>query len=187
MKFQRAAVAIGALSRSIVVHAYDYGEVLAKSILFCKPALPQTMNAFNSTAGDAITPTAFHIRPYPPLDEAQRSGSLPSTQRVNWRSDSAQNDGSDNDVDLEGGWYDAGDFVKFGFPLASSATLIAWGLVEFDSGYKKVGQFEYGLDCLKWVVDYLVKCHTVRRILAGCHYAHADARCLRKHTVSPSC
>ena len=38
--------------------------------------------------------------------EAQRSGRLPLTQRVKWRNNSTQNDGSDNGVDLEGGWFD---------------------------------------------------------------------------------
>ena len=40
--------------------------------------------------------------------EAQRSGKLPSINRVKWRNDSAVNDGSDVGVDLGGGYYDAG-------------------------------------------------------------------------------
>lgn len=40
--------------------------------------------------------------------EAQRSGSLPSSNRVKWRNDSAVHDGSDAGVDLSGGYYDAG-------------------------------------------------------------------------------
>ncbi len=38
--------------------------------------------------------------------EAQRSGTLPASQRVTWRKDSFVNDGSDNGVDLSGGWFD---------------------------------------------------------------------------------
>ena len=38
--------------------------------------------------------------------EAQRSGELPSTNRISWRRDSALNDGSDVGVDLTGGYYD---------------------------------------------------------------------------------
>ena len=60
--------------------------------------------------------------------EAQRSGKLPSKNRVPWRKDSALNDRGENGEDLSGGWYDAGDYVKFGFPMASSATVLAWGL-----------------------------------------------------------
>ena len=38
--------------------------------------------------------------------EAQRSGKLPSDQRVTWRKDSAVGDGSDVGLDLSGGYYD---------------------------------------------------------------------------------
>lgn len=40
--------------------------------------------------------------------EAQRSGKLPSNNRVSWRNDSATSDGSDVGLDLTGGYYDAG-------------------------------------------------------------------------------
>ena len=40
--------------------------------------------------------------------EAQRSGRLPSTNRVSWRNDSCTNDGQDVNSDLSGGYYDAG-------------------------------------------------------------------------------
>lgn len=40
--------------------------------------------------------------------DAQRSGKLPSTNRVPWRNDSCVNDGSDVNLDLSGGFYDAG-------------------------------------------------------------------------------
>merc|ERR1711894_842986 len=50
--------------------------------------------------------------------EAERSGWLPGNNRVHWRGNSATNDRGDNGVDLVGGWYDAGDHVKFGFPMA---------------------------------------------------------------------
>jgi hypothetical protein len=40
--------------------------------------------------------------------EAQRSGHLPSTKRTSWRNDSAVQDGQDVNLDLTGGYYDAG-------------------------------------------------------------------------------
>lgn len=40
--------------------------------------------------------------------EEQRSGKLPSTNRVPWRNDSATDDGRDVGLDLSGGYYDAG-------------------------------------------------------------------------------
>ena len=40
--------------------------------------------------------------------EAQRSGRLPDANRVSWRNDSCINDGQDVNLDLSGGYYDAG-------------------------------------------------------------------------------
>jgi endoglucanase len=44
--------------------------------------------------------------------DAQRSGNLSAgsyPNRVDWRNDSALEDGRDYGLDLTGGWYDAGD------------------------------------------------------------------------------
>ena len=46
------------------------------------------------------------------------AGPKPAWNRVSWRGDSALNDGADVGLDLTGGWFDAGDHVKFGFPMA---------------------------------------------------------------------
>jgi hypothetical protein len=46
--------------------------------------------------------------------EAQRSGHLPATNRIPWRGDSMLNDRGLNGLDLVGGYFDAGDHVKFG-------------------------------------------------------------------------
>jgi hypothetical protein len=91
--------------------------------------------------------------------ECQRSGNLPATNRVNWRGHSALNDGSDNGTDLTGGWYDAGDHVKFGFPMAHTATRLAWSGIENQNAYKNIGQWSVLLDNLRWVNDYFLKCH----------------------------
>ena len=92
--------------------------------------------------------------------EAQRSGKLPSDNRIPWRGDSAMNDGCDVNHDLTGGWYDAGDHVKFNFPMAYSTTVLAWGIISFENGYIQAGELENALDSIKWVTDYLIKCHT---------------------------
>ncbi|XP_069191332.1 uncharacterized protein [Procambarus clarkii] len=92
--------------------------------------------------------------------EAQRSGPLPADQRVTWRGDSALDDGSDVGHDLTGGYYDAGDHVKFGFPMAFTATMLAWGLIDFAEGHQNAGQVEYGQAALKWATDYFLKAHT---------------------------
>ncbi|MBW4543591.1 MAG: glycoside hydrolase family 9 protein [Symplocastrum torsivum CPER-KK1] len=92
--------------------------------------------------------------------EAQRSGDLPATNRVEWRGDSALKDGADVGVDLTGGYYDAGDHVKFGLPMASSMTMLGWGVVEYRDAYEQSGQLPYILDTIKWGTDYIIKAHT---------------------------
>uniref|UniRef100_A0A7M5UKP5 Endoglucanase n=1 Tax=Clytia hemisphaerica TaxID=252671 RepID=A0A7M5UKP5_9CNID len=91
--------------------------------------------------------------------EAQRSGKLPEDQRVKWRHDSTLTDGVIAGKDLTGGYFDAGDYVKFGFPMAATITNLAWGMLEFKKGYTLSGQYEYGLKAIKWGTDYFIKCH----------------------------
>ncbi len=99
--------------------------------------------------------------------EAQRSGKLPRNNRVRWRGNSGLKDGADNKIDLTGGWYDAGDHVKFGFPMATSTTLLAWGVLEYEDAYKKSSQYNHLLDNLRWVNDYFIKAHPSPNVLWG--------------------
>lgn len=99
--------------------------------------------------------------------EAQRSGKLPSTNRISWRGDSALGDKGDSGEDLSGGWYDAGDHVKFNFPMAWSVTTLAWGGIEFKSAYQSAGEFNNLLDSLRWPLNYFIKCHTSPNVFYG--------------------
>lgn len=99
--------------------------------------------------------------------DAQRSGDLPENFRVKWRKDSAMQDGSDVDVDLTGGFYDAGDHVKFALPMASSMTLLAWGGIEYGSAYQTAQQKSHLLDSLRWGMDWLIKAHPSDNVFYG--------------------
>ncbi|QDL94934.1 hypothetical protein FDP22_24035 (plasmid) [Paroceanicella profunda] len=90
---------------------------------------------------------------------AQYSGDLPEDFPVDWRGDSALSDGADVGRDLTGGWYDAGDHVKFGLPMASSATLLAWGASDYAEGYKASGTYDDILTHLAWVTDYFLRAY----------------------------
>jgi endoglucanase len=92
--------------------------------------------------------------------QAQASGDLPENYPVSWRGDSGLTDGADVGKDLTGGWYDAGDHVKFGFPMAFTTTMLAWGAVASPDGYAKSGQLDELQGNLRWVNDYFVKAHT---------------------------
>ncbi len=91
--------------------------------------------------------------------EAQESGALDAANRVIWRGDSGMEDGLDNGLDLTGGWYDAGDHVKFGFPMAYTATMLAWSGVEDENAYQSTQQMQYLQRSLRFVNDYFMKCH----------------------------
>ncbi len=92
--------------------------------------------------------------------ELQRSGDLDENgDRTNWRGDSGMSDGADVGIDLTGGLYDAGDNVKFNLPMAYTSSVLAWSVYEYEGAYKESGQHEYMLDTIKWVNDYLIKCH----------------------------
>ena len=82
--------------------------------------------------------------------EAQRAGPLPDDQRVTWRGDSNLDD------DPQGGYYDAGDFLKFGFPMAGMTTQLAWGAISFEYGYTNAGQLEYIKKTIQWATDYFI-------------------------------
>jgi endoglucanase len=83
--------------------------------------------------------------------DAQRSGKLPANNPIHWRGDSALNDC------VPGGWYDAGDHVKFGLPLSSTLTVLGWSLNKFKDGYVRAGQLDNAYDSVKWGYDYLLK------------------------------
>lgn len=87
--------------------------------------------------------------------EGQRSGVLPPNQRLTWRKDSALKDGFDQNVDLVGGYYDAGDNIKFGFPMAFTTTMLAWSVLEF--GDLMGEELENAKSAIRWATDYLLK------------------------------
>ncbi|XP_042048563.1 endoglucanase 17-like [Salvia splendens] len=87
--------------------------------------------------------------------EGQRSGKLPPNQRITWRKDSGLSDGAAMHVDLVGGYYDAGDNVKFGFPMAFTTTMLSWSVIEFGGLMK--GELQHAKEAIKWATDYLLK------------------------------
>jgi endoglucanase len=122
--------------------------------------LPQAQAAPAYSYGEALQKSLWFY-------EAQRSGELPEDNRVNWRGDSGLKDGSDVGLDLTGGYYDAGDHVKFGFPMAFTTTMLAWGGLEFPEGYERAGQTKYLLRDVKWATDYFIKAHPSPDVLYG--------------------
>jgi hypothetical protein len=126
---------------------------LALAAVLAAALVPQKGLAQTFNYGEALQKAIYFY-------ECQRSGKLPANNRVEWRGDSGLTDGADVDKDLTGGWYDAGDHVKFQLPMAFSATMLAWSAVEYRSSYVKAGQLDQILDNIKWATDYFIKAHT---------------------------
>ncbi|KAF7078136.1 hypothetical protein CFC21_082615, partial [Triticum aestivum] len=92
--------------------------------------------------------------------ESQRSGRLPYNQRVRWRGHSGLTDGLEQGVDLVGGYYDAGDHVKFGLPMAFTVTMLSWAVLEYGDQIAAAGEGAHALQSIKWGTDYFIKAHT---------------------------
>jgi len=87
--------------------------------------------------------------------EAQRAvGPFPT---VTWRQPASTNDGADVGVDLNGGWFDAGDHVKFNQPMSYTATMLNWSLIKNRKVYTQAGKLDYGKSQVKYALDYLLK------------------------------
>ncbi|KAK0586949.1 hypothetical protein LWI29_015006 [Acer saccharum] len=113
---------------------FDYGDALGKAILFFV---------------------------------GQRSGKLLASQRVKWRGDSALSDGKPDNVswlvgqvNLVGGYYDAGDNVKFGWPMAFTVSLLSWAAIEYQTELSFANQLGYLCSEIRWGADFILQAHT---------------------------
>lgn len=60
-------------------------------------------------------------------------------------------------VDLVGGYYDAGDNVKYGLPMAFTVTTLAWAAAFYESELKAAGELENVRAGVRWGTDYFLK------------------------------
>ncbi|VFR03594.1 unnamed protein product [Cuscuta campestris] len=94
----------------------------------------------------------------------QKAGKLEKNE-IPWRGDSALKDGSEAKIDLSKGMYDAGDLIKFGFPMAYTATVLSWAILEYGDRMGVVNQLEPARDSLKWITDFLINAHPSPNVL----------------------
>ncbi|KAL5571221.1 hypothetical protein UlMin_020818 [Ulmus minor] len=134
------------------LHHYKWNLFLLLLTLYKFP----TLEAFDYA--DALTKSLLYF-------ESQRSGRLPYNQRVTWRDHSGLTDGLEQGVDLIGGYYDAGDHVKFGLPMAFTVTMLSWGVIEFRREIASAGELKHAMEAIKWGTDYFIKAHTSPNVL----------------------
>jgi len=82
-----------------------------------------------------------------------------------WGSSGTNHMKCDVKVDLVGGYYDAGDHVKFGLPMAFTVTMLSWAAVDFSKDIIAANQMANALSAIKWGTDYFVKAHTHPNVL----------------------
>ncbi|KAL9680426.1 hypothetical protein QQ045_018305 [Rhodiola kirilowii] len=128
-----------------------------------------TMQGRNSTATIVVAVIALFILAEGTFDykdaltksiiflEAQRSGKLPPNHRPAWREDSGLDDGKLANVELVGGYYDAGDNVKYGFPMAFTVTTLAWNTIFYKSELQATGELANAEAGIRWGTDFFLK------------------------------
>ena len=53
----------------------------------------------------------------------------------------------------------AGDYVKFGYPMAGAMTVLAYGGISYGAAYETAGEMEHLKEAVKWGTDYFIKAH----------------------------
>ncbi|KAK8551787.1 hypothetical protein V6N13_120221 [Hibiscus sabdariffa] len=144
---------------ALVVGAVVYG--IKKKMDHAKDSKPEPVpgppGAIDKKYGDALKIALQFF-------DVQKSGKLVDN-KISWRGDSGLKDGSEAKLDLSKGMYDAGDHMKFGFPLAFTATVLSWAILEYGDQMAAVNQLEPAQDSLKWITDFLINAHPNDNVL----------------------
>ena len=90
--------------------------------------------------------------------EVQQAGELPEWNSVPWRSNSMCDENGKETEFVKGGWFDAGDHYKFCLTNAYSASLLAWGYIQYKDAVDKAGLGEVYRNNVQWGLDYVLGC-----------------------------
>ncbi len=97
--------------------------------------------------------------------QVQQSGILPEWNEVAWRADSmVDEDGVETDI-IPGGWFDAGDHFKFTLTNAYSASVLAWGYIQYKDAVDAAGLGELYRNNVQWGLDYVLQCDRGDKII----------------------
>ena len=66
---------------------------------------------------------------------------------------------------MVGGYYDAGDNIKYGLPMAFTVTTMAWAAYFYKPELEATGEMNHLVDAIRWGTDYLLKVSSQRNRL----------------------
>ena len=141
----------GEEKRAVTITATISKGAVSDTKIFNLTVLPQEESVVPNSQYAKVLPLALKFY------EAQRATGPFST--VSWREAGGLSDGDDVDRDLTGGWFDAGDHVKFNLPMSYSATMLNWGMLAFPNGYNSTGKLTYGKEQVKYALDYFIQAY----------------------------
>ena len=71
--------------------------------------------------------------------------------------------------DLSNGYFDAGDYIKYGQPAAYAISVLAWSILEFKDEMRQAGALEEIIGAVRWGTDYILNAGA--RLDEDCTYA----------------
>ncbi|MBN2577345.1 MAG: glycoside hydrolase family 9 protein, partial [Deltaproteobacteria bacterium] len=130
------------------------GEAFQKALWFLhvNKSGPGVANTYVQWRGDAHVMDQ-HIR----LDSAAATG-VDMSQAFIARNKAILDPKNTGEVDLSGGFHDAGDFIKFGLTTGFLASTLAWSMYEFPEAYRAAGLEDEAFNLVRWADDYFLRC-----------------------------
>lgn len=57
--------------------------------------------------------------------------------------------------------------MKYGLPMAFTATMLSWNVIQFRRQLETAGELEHALEAIKWGTDYFLKANPEPDVLWG--------------------
>ena len=129
------------------------GEAFQKALWFLNvnKSGPGVINTYVQWRGDAHVMDQ-HIK----LDPTAATG-VNMSQAFITQNRAILDPNGTGEVDLSGGFHDAGDFIKFGLTTGFTASTLAWSMYEFPNSFRDAGLEDEAVNLLRWVDDYFVR------------------------------
>ena len=134
---------------------YNYAEALQKAIYFyeAQKSGPGVTGGRVIWRGDAsLIDTVVPLQPIGPDGTGTNMSQAFIDAHRQWLDPTGK-----GTVDVSGGFYDAGDHVKFGLPQAYTASTLGWACYEFKAAFVETGLQTPMLDILRWFTDYFIR------------------------------